>query len=92
MILKDIACKYNLLPKSIIMRPKHGFVVPLARWLKGPLKKYAIDTILSSRAMEKVFEKNKLERYVTDYYTHNLPQANNIFALLMLSHWLDMYQ
>lgn len=91
-ILKDIACKYNLLPKSIILRPKQGFVVPLAGWLKGPLKKYATDTILSSTAMEKVFEKKKLEGYVTSYYTHNLPHANNIFVLLMLSLWLDTYQ
>lgn len=91
-ILKDIAFRYNLLPKDIISRPKQGFIVPVAKWLKGSLKNYAMETILSSPSMKKIFERDKVERYLMNYHVHDLPYDNNVFALFMLSLWLDAYQ
>ena len=29
----------GLVPERIINRPKKGFAIPLARWLKGPLRR-----------------------------------------------------
>ena len=90
-ILKDIAMKYKLLPKKIVHRPKQGFTIPQNKWFKGPLKEYVMNTILSSRIMGKVFDKNKIEVYLDDYYNTNLNYDNNIFALLMLTLWFDKY-
>ncbi|TSC88505.1 MAG: asparagine synthase (glutamine-hydrolysing) [Microgenomates group bacterium Gr01-1014_7] len=90
-ILKEIALKNNLLPKEIINRPKHGFIIPLNRWFKGSLKKYIYDTILSSSIIEKIFDKNRIENYLDSYYKTNLNYDNNIFALLTLALWVDKY-
>ena len=35
-ILRDVLSKY--VPKEILNRPKMGFGIPLAEWLRGPLK------------------------------------------------------
>lgn len=90
-ILKDIADKNNLLPKKIIFRQKHGFTIPLNKWFKGPLKDFVYNTIMSSQICGKIFEKEKLEHYLDDYFNTNLNYDNNIFALLILSLWMNKY-
>ncbi len=40
-LLRRLACRY--VPREIVERPKHGFGVPLAEWLRGPLHKWAED-------------------------------------------------
>lgn len=36
-VLKSLA--YDYIPKELLSGPKRGFGVPLAKWLRGPLKK-----------------------------------------------------
>ncbi len=45
-ILRKILEDY--IPKDLIERPKMGFAVPLSSWLRGPLKEYADQKILSA--------------------------------------------
>ena len=42
-ILKDIA--YEHIPKTLLDRPKSGFVPPISQWLKNDLKDWAIDLL-----------------------------------------------
>ena len=90
-ILKEIAIKKNILPKEIVYRPKQGFRIPQNKWFKGPLKKYIINTILSSSMAGRIFDEQRLKIYLDNYYKTNLNYDNNIFALLMLSQWIDKY-
>lgn len=90
-ILKEIAHKFNLLPKEIVDRPKHGFTIPLNKWFKGDLKNYIYTTILSSSMIDRIFDKGKITNYLDNYYKTNLNYDNNIFALLMLGLWVDKY-
>ena len=40
---------YRHVPQALVDRPKMGFVIPMASWLRGPLKPWAHDLIASSR-------------------------------------------
>lgn len=90
-ILKDIADKNNLLPKKIIFRQKHGFTIPQNKWFKGQLKGYVYNTIMSSRICGRIFDKEKLENYLENYFHTNLNYDNNIFALLILALWMNKH-
>lgn len=51
-LLRRLAYRY--VPRRILDRPKRGFGVPLADWLRGPLKSWAADRITDKRALEKI--------------------------------------
>ncbi len=49
-LLRKVA--YRLIPSAIMDRPKMGFSVPVADWLRGPLRAFAEDRIEDSRLFE----------------------------------------
>ena len=42
-ILKDIL--YNIVPREILERPKHGFAAPVGEWFRSCLKEQFVDVI-----------------------------------------------
>ena len=41
---------HNRLPPSVLRRRKHGFIVPIGRWLENELRDFAHDTLFSTQA------------------------------------------
>ena len=68
--LRDGTTKYlfkqamrGILPDRIIDRPKQGFAVPLAKWLREDLAIFARDILLSDRAAQRgIFNLRQVER------------------------------
>ena len=50
-ILKDVA--RSLVPNNLIDRPKMGFAIPRANWLRFELKDLVHDTLLDSKALQR---------------------------------------
>ncbi len=80
---------YQYVPKELIERPKAGFGIPLAEWLRGPLKDW----------VESLIDEEKLARegYFNVHYIRNLWHAhlsgkrNNqslLWGVLMFQAWL----
>jgi len=40
----------ELLPRSVLAKPKRGFAVPFGKWFRGPLRDYVRDILLSERS------------------------------------------
>jgi asparagine synthase (glutamine-hydrolysing) len=51
-LLKQVLCQY--LPRELVYRPKMGFSVPLAQWLRGSLREWAWDLINDATLMARV--------------------------------------
>jgi asparagine synthase (glutamine-hydrolysing) len=43
---------YRHVPKTLVERPKSGFAIPLASWLRGPLRAWAEDLLSEKRLAE----------------------------------------
>jgi asparagine synthase (glutamine-hydrolysing) len=51
-ILKKALCRY--LPAEYVYRPKRGFSVPVAQWLRGPLRTWVEDLIYDQSIMSRL--------------------------------------
>lgn len=72
----------KLLPAEIINRPKHGFSLPIAVWLRGELKSFAYHTLRNNDAGKKLLDEHTRTR---------INYAPQIWALLMLELWQKEY-
>jgi asparagine synthase (glutamine-hydrolysing) len=89
-IFKKMLVEKNILPNNVVYRPKRGFNAPIGNWLKNDLKEYVIEQLSNSKFRQtQIFDNNNLDNYIKDYYSGNLNYHNNIFALLVLSNWIQ---
>lgn len=91
-IFKKALVSKNILPSEVVYRRKQGFNIPLNKWLKYEMKAYVSSVILSEKLTSTgIFNKGNLETYLDSYFNSKLNQDNNIFALLMLTQWINNY-
>ena len=80
----------DLLPESILTRPKSGMMVPVQRWFKSELQKPARDLLLSRRARLRPYVEQSLLRDWLDYDPLPFPRHGvRIWLLLTLELWLQ---
>jgi asparagine synthase (glutamine-hydrolysing) len=82
------AAAANLLPREILERPKMGFPVPFADWMRGPSMRIARDVLLDRRAAERgLFEPAAIERLLARHAAGEAPAGDTIWSLLNLELW-----
>ncbi len=86
-ILKDAFA--DMLPAEVFDRPKRGFGVPLARWLREDLLEVLKETLLDRELLDKgIFRAESLAGLIADHATGRDDHSHRLWALLVLARWL----
>ncbi len=84
---------YRHLPREMMERPKRGFGVPLADWLRGPLKDWASELLLGSRLkQEGIFEASLIHDTFQEHLAEERNHADKLWALLSFQSWWEDFQ
>jgi asparagine synthase (glutamine-hydrolysing) len=84
-ILKDVA--RSLVPAELIDRPKMGFGIPRAEWLRTGMKELVIDTLADTTATQRGWFNPKEVSKVIDSHMAGEDKDNLIWPMLMLELW-----
>ena len=84
-ILKDVA--RSLVPAELIDRPKMGFGIPRAEWLRTGMKELVIDTLTDTTATQRGWFNPKEVSKVIDSHMAGEDKDNLIWPMLMLELW-----
>jgi asparagine synthase (glutamine-hydrolysing) len=72
-------------PTAILKRPKAGFVMPIDRWLQGPLRTQVVDILTDRRTVQRgYFRPQVIERLLRGPWDHAVKE---LFSLLVLELW-----
>jgi asparagine synthase (glutamine-hydrolysing) len=77
----------QMVPKRLLSRPKMGFGIPLADWLRGPLKDWAEDMLDPARLGGGLIDVGAARRLWTDHLTGYRNWAYAIWTILMFEAW-----
>ncbi len=87
-LLKEVL--YDYVPREFFDRPKWGFSIPLAKWLKTDLH-FLIDKYLSAAVIEKyaVVNSAQVKELVTRFEKGEDSLYNRIWVLILLHRWMS---
>ncbi len=85
-LLKKAVAPY--LPPSIINRPKKGFGIPVAKWLKGDFKGL-VDQLLEEGYVRRqgIFQWQFLKQLLDDHYSGRADRRKELWTLIMFQQW-----
>ena len=84
-ILKDVA--RSLVPSELIDRPKMGFGIPRAEWLRSGLRELVIDTLTDNIATQRGwFNANEVKK-VIEIHMAGEDRDSILWPILMLELW-----
>jgi asparagine synthase (glutamine-hydrolysing) len=87
-VLREVLYKY--VPKELIERPKKGFSIPLAQWLRGPLREWAEPLIAEKRLIEEgYFYPDKIRQAWREHLQGKKDNSSKLWSVLMFQSWLE---
>jgi asparagine synthase (glutamine-hydrolysing) len=89
-LLKQAAARR--LPESILRRPKKGFGIPVARWLRGPLAPMT-DRLLDRDRLRRqgIFRPEAVARLLDEHRAGLRDHRKPLWTLLMFQLWHDRW-
>jgi asparagine synthase (glutamine-hydrolysing) len=85
--LKNYALRY--LPGSIVHRRKRGLSVPIGKWLRGPLRDWAVKKLASERLGQTGVRTAAAAELFAEHCRLQADHARALWTLIVLSEWLD---
>jgi asparagine synthase (glutamine-hydrolysing) len=87
LLLRKLLASY--VPPTLTERPKMGFGVPLAKWLRGPLKEWAGDLLAPDLVQRLgVLDPQATTKCWQQFLNNPGANPNRIWSLVMLQGWL----
>ncbi len=84
---------YRHVPRHLIERPKQGFAIPLAQWLRGPLRAWAEDLLSEARLQREGYFNVKAVRHTwQDHVSGRRNWQYLLWDVLMFQAWLQSLQ
>ncbi|NWF92353.1 MAG: asparagine synthase (glutamine-hydrolyzing) [Syntrophaceae bacterium] len=98
--LKGFTSKYILkkamrkfLPHAVVERKKKGFGVPIAKWVKGPLKDLFADLLSPQRIKKEGFlNADYVATLLQDHLLNKRDNRKQLWTLLIWELWLERYR
>lgn len=88
LVLRDIL--YRHVPRELIERPKMGFGVPIAEWLRGPLKGWGEELLNESVLKSQGYFNSKILRKMwSEHLNGTRNWQSQLWAVLMFQAWLE---
>jgi len=85
-LLKKVASR--LVPPEVIYRRKMGFGVPVGAWLRGEMRPFLEETILSEKSLKRgIMQPDVIRRYVYEHTDLQVDHSSRLWSLLMLELW-----
>lgn len=86
-LLKDVA--EGLLPREVVHRRKKGFAIPLASWLRGPLRERIEDALRPGQELwhSGLLSRDAFVRYNDEHQAMRVDRGRTLWALIVLAHW-----
>jgi asparagine synthase (glutamine-hydrolysing) len=86
-LLRQVLYKY--VPKNLVERPKQGFAIPLAAWLKTPLREWAEDLLSESRlSSQGIFHAKAVRRLWHEHLQNQWDWSAQLWGLLVFQQWM----
>jgi asparagine synthase (glutamine-hydrolysing) len=84
----DEAGHTSILPVENAARKKMGFGVPVGNWLRGPLRGFLEETVLSNESLGRgYFKPDAVRQLVSDHIQRRADHTSRLWSLLMLELW-----
>ncbi|MEZ4273008.1 MAG: asparagine synthase (glutamine-hydrolyzing) [Myxococcota bacterium] len=95
-LLKEVA--KEILPREILAAPKRGFPTPIRNWLRGPLREFTRQRLLTSSDLHQIVPVRTIKVLLSSHQRKPLPfalderRAHKIWMLLCLESWTRQYR
>lgn len=82
----------HMLPRAILDRPKKGFGIPIAEWLKGRLNPLMHDLLAADRLkVQGLFVPDHVDRLMLEHETGRASHHKQLWTLLVFQLWYDRF-
>lgn len=80
---------YQYVPRNLVERPKMGFSVPIAKWLRKDLREWSSDLVYSSvlQSVEDVLDVELIKEVWTEHVDGKSDHASKIWPALVFLQW-----
>lgn len=89
-LLKQVA--RQLLPSEVLDKPKQGFAIPVARWLRNELRERMTDTLTSASFRRRgMFDASGVERCIARHLAGTHDHSELLWLLLTYETWAERF-